>query len=316
MKGQQMSGIGLDKVSVAVAIPCYNEAITIAKVIADFREALPQAAIHVFDNNSADGSAALAEKAGAVVHVVRKQGKGHVMRAVFDTLAADVIVVVDGDDTYFAEDAIPLIEPLLGGQADMVVGNRLQGATDDSMVRMHQFGNTMIVAVINRMFGTRYKDILSGYRAFNRKFIESVPLLTGGFEIETELTLQALEEGFDVVEIPISYRSRPPGSVSKLRSFHDGYKIMLTAAILLRDHQPLRLFGGIGFLCLLALLAAGGLRLANYLELTDISNTLLVGIMLLFAPVGMISFGIGLLLSAINARFRQLKQYMQRNKNN
>ena len=300
--------------TIVVAIPCYNEAVTIAKVVADFHAALPDADIHVFDNSSTDDSRALARQAGAIVHSVRKQGKGHVMRAIFDTIEADAVIVVDGDDTYFAEDATLLIDARKQTEADMIVGNRLQAASDDSMVRMHQFGNALLSKTINRMFATDYHDILSGYRVFNRKFIESVPVLTSGFEIETEMTLQALEEGLHIVEVPIRYRSRPEGSESKLRAFHDGWRIIVTAAMLLRDHQPLRLFGLISAACLVVVIIASVLRISNYLELTTFPDSLISGIILLFAPIAVIAFGVGLTLSAINTRFREMKQIMQRNK--
>lgn len=299
---------------VSVAVPCYNEAVTIAQVIRDFKKVVPEADIFVFDNNSTDDTANIAEKSGATVYQVRKQGKGYVMQAIFSKLNADVVLVVDGDYTYYAEDAPKLIDAIINEEADMVVGNRLKGATDKSMVPLHQLGNNMIVGVINRMFGTTYTDILSGYRAFSRRFMNNIPLLTSGFEIETEITLQALEEGFDIVEIPVSYRSRPEGSQSKLRTFYDGYRIMLTAAILLRDHRPLRLFGLLSLFSLVLSLLAAGLRVTNYLALTELPDAFITGIILLFAPIAVISFGIGLTLNAINTRFRQLKQYLERNR--
>lgn len=301
--------------SIVVAVPCFNEAVTIQKVVRDFQAALPEAAIHVFDNNSADQSAKLAEEAGAVVHRVRKQGKGHVLQAMFDHLDADALVLVDGDDTYSAQDVHRLLDPVLRGEADMIVGNRLETATDEDMRRHRQFGNRLIVTCINLMFGTKYQDVLSGYRAFNRRFIETVPLLTSGFEIETEMTLQALEERLEIVEIPISYSSRPQESHSKLNAFRDGYRILLTAAMLLRDHHPLRLFGGAG----LALLLVGFSLLfwitpwrVSVLSGNDI--ILLAGVLLLVA-LSVMSFGMGLILNAINTRFHQLKQIMERNKN-
>ena len=301
--------------TIAVAIPCYNEAVTIANVVADFAKVIPEAEIHVFDNRSTDDSINLAKKAGATVHHVRQQGKGHVMRTIFDTLKVDALVIVDGDDTYFAEDVHDLIKELNDSQADMIVGNRLPSASDDSMVRLHQFGNALIGNTINRMFGTSYQDILSGYRVFSRNFVETVPVLTSGFEVETEMTLQALEEGLHVVEVPIRYRSRPEGSESKLRSFQDGWRIMVTAAMLLRDHQPLRLFGLLSAAFGFAAFIAGILRILNYFTVTTISNSLLVGIILLFAPLAILSLGVGLTLSAVNTRFKEMKQIMRRNKN-
>ena len=203
--------------NIVVAIPCYNEAITIEKVVADFKRALPGADVIVFDNNSSDGSGLLAQNAGARVHQVRNQGKGYVLQEIFEDISADAIVLVDGDDTYEAEDVHRLIRPVLFEGVDMVVGNRLQSATDENMRAHRHVGNRLIVWSINRMFGTRYQDILSGYRVFSRRFVERVPLLTPGFEIETEMTLQALEEGMVINELPISYRSRPADSQSKLK---------------------------------------------------------------------------------------------------
>lgn len=306
--------MNFDKKTIAVAIPCYNEAITIAKVVRDFRT-ITQAPVYVFDNNSADNSVALAREAGAIVHYVRKRGKGNVMRAIFDTIMADALIVVDGDDTYMAEEAPMLLDPVLRGEADMVVGNRLHNVTDESLRKLHQIGNRLIVASINSMFGTNYNDILSGYRVFSRRFIEAVSLFKEGFEIETEITLQALENGLEVIERPISYRSRPPSSQSKLRSFRDGYRIMLTSLILLRDYQPMRLFGFVSLVCLLFVFISGTLRFMNYLRITTLPAPLLTGMILLFVPVGTLSFGIGLVLSAVNSRFREIKhQIMKKNR--
>lgn len=304
----------LKDVSIAVAIPCYNEAVTIAKVVRDFQSALPDAVIHVFDNNSTDGSANLAKTAGAVVHYVYKQGKGNVMGAILDTINADLIVVADGDDTYEAAEVTILLEPILQGRAEMVVGNRLPNARADSLKTLHQIGNRMIVAAINFMFGTDYQDILSGYRVFSRRFIECVPLLKPGFETETEIILQALENGLEVIEIPISYRSRPAGSQSKLRSFRDGSRIMLTATVLLRDHRPMRMFGFLGLLFFMVVLISAILRTMNYLGITAFPSQLLTGLMLLFAPLSISAFGIGLILSSVNSRFSELRQLIYRNK--
>jgi glycosyltransferase involved in cell wall biosynthesis len=300
---------------IVVAIPCFNEAATIEKVVRDFRSVLQNAEICVFDNNSTDGSADLARSAGAEVIRVPQQGKGHVMRVIFDTVVADALIVIDGDDTYFAADAPALLEPILRAEADMMVGDRLQASTDHAMRRSHQWGNRLIVASINRMFGTSFRDILSGYRVFSRRFVKEVPLLMSGFETETEMTLQALEEGLVVVEVPIQYQSRPEGSHSKLNSWRDGYRIMLTAIILLRDHHPLRLFGIFAVVSWLIAFIAFGLRLINYSGWQLFPDALLSGLVILFAPLGVIVFGFGLVLNAINTRFRELRQIMQRNNN-
>ncbi|MEX2144518.1 MAG: glycosyltransferase [Anaerolineales bacterium] len=297
---------------IAVAIPCHNEAATIASVVRDFRKALPKSKVYVYDNASTDNSAALARKAGGQVRYVSTLGKGNVLRAIFDELQEDVVVLADGDATYLAEEVHQLTTPVLNGVADMVVGERLTAVSDDSMKPIHQFGNRLIVAYINRLFGTKYRDVLSGYRAFNRRFIESVPVLTAGFEVESEITLQALAEGLRVVEVPVHYRDRPKNSHSKLRPFADGYRIVLTAAILLRDHRPLRLFGSIALgLWLLALIAVI-LRVFNFLGQTGLPVNILNGVILLGLPTGLIALGIGLSLNAINTRFQEIKTFLRR----
>jgi len=300
--------------TIAVAIPCYNEAITIEQVVNDFRSQLPDAAIHVFDNNSTDDSAQIAQNAGAIVHRVRKQGKGHVLQAIFDTIEADAVVLVDGDDTYSAEDVHRLVKPVLDEDVDMVVGNRLPSASDETMRKHRHLGNKLIVISINLMFGTKYQDILSGYRVFSRRFVKTVPLLTPGFETETEMTLQALEEGMIIEELPISYRSRPADSHSKLNAVRDGYRIMMTAAILLRDHYPLRLFGVVSFGSLLAVLILFGLLALTNQDILQLNSLALIAGIVLLMLLSVLAFGLGLILNAVNTRFRQLKQFLQRNR--
>lgn len=299
-------------VRIAVAIPCYNEAATIAKVVRDFRNTLPRAKIYVFDNNSTDASAALAQKAGARVCRVMGQGKGHVLRAAFDRLKEDFVVLVDGDDTYPANEVNKLLAPIFADAADMVVGERMAGASDENMKPLHQFGNRAFVALLNWLLGLRYVDVLSGYRVFNRRFIESVPVLTGGFEVETEITLQALAEGLRVMEVPIHYRSRPEDSQSKLRPFADGYRIALTTAILLRDHHPLRLFGWVAGAFWLVALVAGIFRLFSFFGRGSLPDSILGGLVLLCIPTGLIALGIGLSLNAINTRFQEIKNFLRR----
>jgi glycosyltransferase involved in cell wall biosynthesis len=300
--------------SIAIAIPCHNESATIAKVVRDFKQTIPNGRIYVFDNASTDDSAEQAKNAGAQLYRVPSLGKGHVLHTVFDELSEDLIVLVDGDDTYFAEDVALLLKPIQDGEADMVVGERLAAADDGNMRRMNQFGNRMIVGYINRLFGTRYRDVLSGYRVFNRRFVENVPVLTTGFEVETEITLQALAEGLRIVEVPIRYRSRPEDSRSKLRPFADGYRIVLTAAILLRDHRPLRLFGLIAIAFWVLALVAGILRLRSFFGQGSLPDSILGGIVLLSVPTGLIALGIGLSLNAINTRFQEIKNFLRRSR--
>lgn len=299
--------------AIAVAIPCYNEATTIGKVIGDFRKALPHATVYVFDNNSTDATATVAREAGVEVRRVAKQGKGNVLRTIFDNLHEDVIILVDGDDTYPAEHVHKLLEPILVGEADMVVGERMAGASAESMKPLNHFGNRLFVFGLNWLFRAKYGDVLSGYRAFNRRFIENVPVLTSGFEVETEITLHALAEGLRVVEVPVTYRARPEDSHSKLRPFADGYRIALTMAILLRDHHPLRLFGWIAVAFWLMALAAGGLRLLSFAGYASLPESILGGLVLVCVPTGMIALGIGLSLNAINTRFQEVKNFLRRN---
>lgn len=298
--------------SIAVAIPCYNEAHTIAGVVRGFRAALPEATIYVFNNNSNDGSADLAARAGAVVIRENRQGKGYVMQAILERVQADALVIVDGDGTYLADDVHRLLAPVLNHEADMVVGNRLQEATDDSMRPLHQLGNRLIVALINLLFRTDFEDVLSGYRVLSRRFQQQVPLLTPGFETETELTIQALERGLVIQEIPVGYKPRPPGSESKLQSFRDGYRILLTAAVLLRDHRPLAVFGSLGMISLAVACVAGILRLLEYAGWYTLPTSLLSGLVILCVLVGLLLLGIGLILNAINTRFREFTCLMRR----
>ena len=225
---------------IAIAVPCFNEAPTVGKVVEDFRRELPDAEIVVFDNASTDATGDEAVAAGARVVLEKRPGKGYVMQSIFETVDADVLVVVDGDDTYFAEDVHALLEPVVKDRADMVVGNRLKDASGRALNDLRRFGNHLIIGIMNFVFRTSFKDILSGYRVMNRNFLRSVPLITGGFE--TELTLQALGKGMVIEEIPIRYRERPSGSYSKLSPFGDGYRILITIAMLLRNHRPLYFF--------------------------------------------------------------------------
>jgi glycosyltransferase involved in cell wall biosynthesis len=289
---------------ITVAVPCYNEAPTIAKVVADFRAELPEAEILVIDNASSDDSARAAEAAGARVIREKRRGKGYVMQTVLETVSTDVCVVVDGDDTYFAEDVHTLLAPVLADRADMVVGDRLRDASSSALNDLHRFGNRAILAIINLVFRTSFRDVLSGYRVMNRAFMRAVPLITGGFETETELTLQALEKGMVIQEVPIRYRARPTGSYSKLSPFADGYRILITMAVLLRNHRPLYFFTLIAGALLLADVVYGAAwitdRLPAYGTLTH--TLILAGLALVAAGFVLV----GVVLNAVSAGFREL----------
>lgn len=233
---------------IAVLLPAYNEEKTIVKVVKDFKKELPNAKIYVFDNRSSDNTAKLARKAGAVVvKAFERQGKGYVIQKMFSSIGADVYVMADADDTYPAKDVHKLIEPIVSNEADMVVGTRLENFKKEKKQFIHGIGNKMILFSLNACFPTKIKDMLSGYRVFNKYFVKNINLLSRGFSIETEMTIKALEEGFKIKEVPISYRERPKGSESKLNTFADGKLILQTILELFRDHRPMQFFMVLSF---------------------------------------------------------------------
>ena len=231
---------------IAVLIPCYNEAKTIEKVVSDFKAALPDAIIYVYDNNSTDSTAELAQKAGAIVHHEYLQGKGNVMRRMFREIDADAYILVDGDDTYPAEAAPEMVRRVLEHQADMVVGDRLSSTYYTQNKRpFHNFGNDLVRFCTNHLFGGEIKDIMTGYRAFSYQFVKSYPVLSKGFEIETEMTIHALQRNMQVENVVIEYRDRPEGSESKLNTYSDGFKVLRTILRLYKNYRPLAFFGSI-----------------------------------------------------------------------
>lgn len=233
------------RIDVAVLVPCYNEERAIAKVVADFRAALPEATIYVYDNNSTDNTAADAKLAGAVVRRETHQGKGYVVRRMFNDIEADIYVLVDGDATYDAASASKMIAKLLDGRLDMVVASRIDHGAS-AYRRGHRTGNLLLTGFVAHIFGRAFTDILSGYRVFSRRFVKSFPILSGGFEIETELTVHALELELPVGEVATPYYSRPSGSASKLSTWHDGFRILWTVLKLYRAERPLSFFGAFG----------------------------------------------------------------------
>lgn len=229
---------------IAVLLPAYNEEITIQKVISDFQQALPQATIYVYDNNSKDKTNQLAQAAGAVVRFEPRQGKGNVVRSMFREIDADYYIMVDADDTYPAAEVDKLLEPLRQGQADMTIGDRLSNGSyaKENKRGFHDFGNNLVKGLINRLYQGNYEDIMTGYRGFNRLFVKTFPVLSPGFEIETELSIHALDKRFKLVEVPITYQDRPEGSESKLSTFSDGFKVLRTIFNLFKDYKPLLFF--------------------------------------------------------------------------
>ena len=292
---------------VAVLIPCYNEEVAIRSVVADFRAALPQAVIHVFDNNSSDLTANYAAEAGAVVHKVKLRGKGNVVRRMFADVEADAYVMVDGDDTYHAQSARQMVDSLLAEHLDMVVGRRI---TDEQAAYRagHRFGNRMLTEFVARLFGREFTDILSGYRVFSRRFAKSFPALAIGFEIETELTVHALELRMPIGEVDTPYKSRPEGSFSKLSTYRDGLRILGTIFKLFRQERPMVFFGGLG-----ALFAAIALILVSPLLLTYAETGLVPRIPTAILVTGMmiaslLSIACGLILDTVTKGRHEMKR--------
>ena len=224
---------------IAVLIPCYNESKTIEKVVKDYKKALPEADIYVYDNNSKDHTDEIARKAGAIVKYEYKQGKGNVIRSMFRDIDADCYLMIDGDDTYPAEHAREMCDYILNGQADMVIGDRLSSTYFEENKRpFHNFGNVLVRGLINKLFKSNVRDIMTGYRAFSYSFVKTFPILSKGFEIETEMTIHSLDKNLLLKEIPVQYRDRPEGSVSKLNTVSDGIKVIKTIGRLFKEYKP------------------------------------------------------------------------------
>jgi hypothetical protein len=228
---------------IAVLIPCYNESKTIKKVVSDYKKVLPEADIYVYDNNSSDGTDKIASESGAIVRYERKQGKGNVIRSMFQDIEADCYIMVDGDDTYPAENAREMCDLVLNDGIDMVIGDRLSSTYFQENKRpFHNMGNKLVRNLIEMMFKTNIKDIMTGYRAFSYKFVKTFPVLSKGFEIETEMSIHAVDKNFTLKEIPVMYRDRPEGSVSKLNTYKDGLKVLKTIGTLFKEYKPALFF--------------------------------------------------------------------------
>jgi len=291
---------------VAVLVPCFNEEAAVATVVADFRKALPAAEIFVYDNNSTDRTIEVARAAGAEVRSERRQGKGHVVRRMFADIDADIYVLVDGDATYDAPSAPRMIDRLVSDHLDMVVGFRV----DQSVAAYrpgHRTGNRMLTSFLSAVFGQAFKDILSGYRVFSRRFVKSFPVLSDGFEIETELSVHALELALPVSEIETPYYARPEGSVSKLNTWRDGFRILGTILKLYRSEKPLRFFTAIGIILALLSIALAIPVIITYLEVGLVPRlptaVLSMGLMI----VAILSISSGLVLDTVTRGRREMK---------
>jgi glycosyltransferase involved in cell wall biosynthesis len=292
---------------VAVLVPCYNEQATIAKVVADFQQSLPRADIYAYDNNSTDHTATVARSAGAIVRREGLQGKGNVIRRMFSDIEADVYVLVDGDDTYAAADAEAMVRILVEEQLDMVVATRNSEA-DGAFRKGHRFGNRVLSGLVRRIFGSRVSDVLSGYRVFSRRFVKSFPALATGFETETEFTIHALELRMPIAEVPTAYGARPEGSVSKLRTYSDGMRILCTIVRMVKEERPLQFFALAGLLLLAAGLGLGGPVIVEFTRTGLVPRlptaVLSTGLVLLSC----LSFTCGLVLDSVAHGRRELKR--------
>ncbi len=300
---------------IAVLIPCYNEGTTIGKVVVDFRSELPEADIYVYDNNSTDDTVEKAKKAGAIIGYERRQGKGNVVRRMLREIDADCYILVDGDDTYPVENAREMARMVLEEKTDMVIGDRLSATYFEENKRpLHDSGNLLVRSIINRIFHSDVKDIMTGYRAMSRRLVETLPLLSEGFEIETEMTIMALDSGLDIRQIPVQYRDRPDGSVSKLNTITDGCRILLTILKLYRDYQPLRFFSMIAALLVVIATIVLIPVLTEYFQtgLVPRYPTLIVcGFVILFA---MMMWVCGIVLEVMLAHQRQLRELIVKRK--
>lgn len=296
---------------IAVLIPCYNESKTIKKVVEDYKKALPEADIYVYDNNSSDHTDEIAKKAGAIVKYEYRQGKGNVIRSMFKDIDADCYLMIDGDDTYPAENAKEMCDLILDKKADMVIGDRLSSTYFTENKRpFHNFGNRLVRGLINFLFESDVRDIMTGYRAFSYEFVKTFPVLSKGFEIETEMTIHALDKNFLLKEVKVGYRDRPAGSVSKLNTYRDGFRVLKTIGRLFKEYKPTIFFSLLSLLFLIISFAFGIPVFAEYFKtgLVPRYPTLIFsGFMLMIA---IILFACGLILEVVVKKHRQLFELM------
>ncbi len=292
---------------IAVLIPCYNEEKTVEKVVKDYKKALPDADIYVYDNNSTDNTASIAKKAGAIVKYEYRQGKGNVIRSMFKDIDADCYLMIDGDDTYPATHAKEMCNLILEKKADMVIGDRLSSTYFTENKRpFHNFGNVLVRGLINKLFKSNVRDIMTGYRAFSYDFVKTFPVLSKGFEIETEMTIHALDKNFLLKEIPVDYRDRPAGSESKLNTFSDGFKVLKTIARLFKEYKPTVFFSLVSLLFFIISLVFGVPVFVEYFKtgLVPRYPTLIFsGFMLMIA---ILMFICGIILEVVVKKNRQL----------
>ena len=290
-----------------VLIPCYNESKTIAKVIRDYKKALPKAEIYVYDNNSSDNTSKIAQAEGAIVKKEYKQGKGNVIRTMFKDIDADCYLIVDGDDTYSAKQAQKMCNYILNKEADIVLGDRLSSTYFKENKRpFHNFGNRLVRKLINSLFKNNIKDIMTGYRACSYEFVKTFPILSKGFEIETEMTIHALDKNFLIKEIPIEYKDRPIGSTSKLNTFSDGYKVLKTISRLFKEYKPFAFFGIVSLLFLIISLIFGIPVVAEYFKTKLVPRFPTFIFSCIMLVISILMFTCGIILEVVVKKHRQL----------
>ncbi len=304
-------------VGVAVLVPCYNESLTVGKVVDDFKKAMPEADIYVYDNNSSDDTAKIAAEHGAIVRFEGRQGKGNTVRQMFRDIDADYYILVDGDDTYPAESAPDLVEPLVRHLADMTVGDRLSNGTygEENDRAFHGFGNNLVRWLIKVIYGFAFEDVMTGYRAMSKTFVKTMPVLSEGFQIETELSIHAVDKRCRIVDVPITYRDRPEGSDSKLNTVQDGAKVILAITSLFKENKPLAFFGWISLILLIIGLLFGIPVIAEFgsTGLVQRFPTAMLSMGIIICAI--LSFSSGLILDNVaknNRRLWELEVYQQR----
>ncbi len=299
----------MDKI--AVLIPCYNEAKTVAKVVKDYKKALPEATIYVYDNNSSDGTDKLAKKAGAVVRYEYKQGKGNVVRSMFRQIDAECYLMIDGDDTYPAENAREMCDIILNHEADMVIGDRLSSTYFKENKRpFHNLGNVMVRSAINMLFHTHVKDIMTGYRAFSKEFVKGFPVLSKGFEIETEMTIHAVDKNYKLREIPVNSTDRPEGSVSNLNTYKDGAKVLKTIAVLFKEYKPASFFNIFAFIFLALALGFGIPVVVEYYKTGLVPRFPTLIVACIFLIIALLQWITGVILQVIVKKHKQLYEIL------
>jgi glycosyltransferase involved in cell wall biosynthesis len=299
------------KPRIAVLIPCHNEEKTISNVVLDFKRQLPAATVYVFDNASNDFTAREAKEAGAKVYYESRKGKGNVVRSMFRLIDADIYVMVDGDGTYPPAQIRSLLSPVLKGEADMVVGSRLSEDSESKFKQLNLIGNRMFIYLVNLLFNSNFTDLLSGYRVFNKKIVKSLPLVSRGFEIESEITLKCLQRGFRIIELPVNLGTRHKDSSSKIRILRDGFLILNTILSLLRDYKPLTVFGGIGILLGITGFLPGCFVIKEFIQTGLVTHIPLALLSVGFVLAGLLTSIAGLVLHSISRRFQEIDSLLQ-----